>query len=117
MAMASPLAVVALLFLVLGTNLASCKDPRSRRSPVIRQAQGEPTTGCYIVAMEDDTSKEELQQVAVKAIKASDDSKLHGLVKRLKKAFTVKLNDYALEMVRDGLGVESENWCVLYQPV
>lgn len=102
MAMASPLAAAALLFLVLGTHLASCEDPRSRRSPVIRRAQDEPTTGCYVVAMEDDASEEELQQVAAKAVKASDDGRLHGLVKRLKRAFTVKLNNYALEMVREG---------------
>ena len=134
MAIATPLVVVALLFSVLGTHLASCQEPRSRRSPLLRRAQGEPTTGCYIVAMEDDASEEELQQVAAKAVKASDDGKLHGLVKRLKKAFTVKLNEYALEMVREGIiqrererervcvcvsvsGVKNENWCVLYQPV
>ena len=61
------------------------------------------------MAMEDDASEEQLQQAAAKAVKASEDGKLHGLVKRLKKAFTVKLNDYTLEMVREpGRGVDSE---------
>ena len=61
------------------------------------------------MAMEDDASEEQLQQAAAKAVKASEDGKLHGLVKRLKKAFTVKLNDYTLEMVREpGSGVDSE---------
>ena len=59
------------------------------------------------MAMEDDASEEQLQQAAAKAVKASEDGKLHGLVKRLKKAFTVKLNDYTLEMVREpGRGVD-----------
>jgi hypothetical protein len=53
--------------------------------------------------MEDDASEEQLQQAAAKAVKASDDGRLHGLVKRLKKAFTVKLNAYTLEMVREGI--------------
>jgi hypothetical protein len=52
--------------------------------------------------MKDDASKEELQKVVAKAAKASDDAKLHGLVQKVKKAFTVKLNPYALEMVREG---------------
>ena len=92
----------ALLLLVLGAHLASCEELRSRRSPVIRRARGVPTTGCYIVAMKDDASEQELQQAATKAAKASDDAKLHGLVQKVKKAFTVKLNPYALEMVREG---------------
>ena len=91
----------ALLLLVLGAHLASCEELGSRRSPVIRRARGVPTTGCYIVAMKNDASEEELQQAAAKASKASDDAKLHGLVQKVKKAFTVKLNPYALEMVRE----------------
>lgn len=99
--MASPLAAL-LLCMVLGARLVNCEELRSRRSPMIRRARGVPTTGCYIVAMKDDASEEELQQVAAKAVKASDDAKLHGLVQKVKKAFTVKLNPYALEMVREG---------------
>ena len=101
--MVSPLyTATALLLLVLGAQLASCEELRSRRSPVIRRARGVPTTGCYIVAMKDDASEEELQQVAAKAAKVSDDAKLHGIVQKVMKAFTVKLNPYALEMVREG---------------
>lgn len=99
--MASPLAAALLLFIVLGTHLACCEELRSRRSPVIRRPRDVPTTGCYIVVMKDDASEQELQQVAAKAVKASDDAKLHGLVQRVKKAFTVKLNPYALEIVRE----------------
>ena len=99
--MASMLAA-ALLLLVVGAHLASCEDHVSPRSPVIRHKRGVPTTGCYIVAMKDDTSEADLQQVLTKAVKASDDAKVHGLVQKVKKAFTVKLNPYALEMVREG---------------
>ena len=51
--------------------------------------------------MADDASEEQLQQAAAIAAKTSDDGKVYGLVKRLKKAFTVKLNVYTLEMVRE----------------
>ena len=109
--MASPLEA-ALFFLVLGTTLASCKELTSRRSPVIRQPRSVPTTGCYIVAMQDDTSEDELQQVAAKAVEASEDAKLHGLVHRVKKAFTVKLNPHALEMVRERIRAYSEKYII-----
>lgn len=99
--MASPVAA-ALLFLVLGTNLACCKEPTLQRSPLIRQARDVPTTGCYIVVMQDDASEDELQQMAARVVEASDDARLYGLVHRVKKAFTVKLNPYALEMVSWG---------------
>ena len=104
MAIASQLAAVALLLVVLGAHLTSCEEhmgSRRRRSPVIRSPRGVATTGCYIVAMKDDASEDELQQVASKAVKASDDAKLHGIVHKVKKVFTVKLNPYALEMVRN----------------
>ena len=97
--MASLFATV-LLLLTVGIPLFSCQDYASRRRPVIRLARDVPTTGCYIVAMKDDTSEAELQQVLTKAVKASDDAKLYGMVQKVKKAFTVKLNPYALEMVR-----------------
>ena len=108
MAMES-LTAASLLFLVLGTHLFSCEEARSRSTPVIRLVpRSEPTTGCYIVAMADDASEEQLKQAAAIAAKTSDDGKVYGLVKRLKKAFTVKLNAYTLEMVREGRGMEVE---------
>ncbi len=108
--MVSTLTATVLFLLILGTHIASCEELRSRRSPVIRRARGVPTTGCYIVAMKDDASEEELQKVAAKAAKASDDAKLHGLVQKVKKAFTVKLNPYALEMVsKEGRGEGVKN--------
>ena len=91
----------ALILLVTGLHLASCQDFVSRRRPVIRQARDVPTTGCYIVAMKDDTKEAEMQKVLTKAVKVSDDAKLYGMVQKVKKAFTVKLNPYALEMVRE----------------
>ena len=90
------------VLLVLATvALASCQEHELKRRPVIRRARDVPTTGCYIVAMKDDTSQEELMKVLRKAVSASDDAKLYGMVQRVKKAFTVKLNPYALEMVRE----------------
>lgn len=91
----------ALLLLAVGIPLAICRDYASRRRPVIRQARDVPTTGCYIVAMKDDTKEAEMQKVLTKAVKVSDDAKLYGMVQNVKKAFTVKLNPYALEMVRE----------------
>ena len=92
---------IALLLLAMGIPLASCQEYASRRRPVIRRARDVPTTGCYIVAMKDETSEVEMQKVLTKTVKVSDDAKLHGMVQKVKKAFTVKLNLYALEMVRE----------------
>ena len=91
----------AVLLVLAMVALASCQDYESKRRPVIRRARDVPTTGCYMVAMKDDTSQEQLMNVLRKAVSVSDDTKLYGMVQRVKKVFTVKLNSYALEMVRE----------------
>lgn len=88
-----------LLLSLIGISLVSCHDYGSSRRPVIRRARDVPTTGCYIVVMKDKATEAQLQRVLTKAVRGSDDAKVYGMVRKVKKAFTVKLNPYALEMV------------------
>ena len=95
--MASVLGAAVLLLLIV-VPLGSCQEFAKRR-PLIRTPRDVPTTGCYMVAMKDETSEAQLEEIMIKAVKASDDAKLYGMVHKVKKLFTVKLNPYALEMV------------------
>lgn len=40
-----------------------------------------------------------MQQLMATISKLADDSRIHSIVKKISKAFTVKLSPYALEMV------------------
>ena len=88
-----------LLLLLVVIPLASCQEFASNRRPLLRKPSGVATTGCYMVAMKDEASEAQLDEIMMRAVKASDDAKLYGMVRKVKKLFTVKLNPYALEMV------------------
>lgn len=76
---------------------ALCRDSAGR--PVLRKPPGSAGTGCYFVVLRDKTSQEEMQQVMATISKLADDSKIHSIIKKISKTFTVQLSPYALEMV------------------
>ena len=82
------------LWLLLGT--AKCEG--SRR-PVLHKPPGSPGTGCYFIVLKDKTSDDEMQQLMASICKLADDFKIHAVMKKISKAFTVRLSPYALEMV------------------
>ena len=97
--MAARILNAALLLLLVAIPLAICQEFSSNRRPLLRKPSDVATTGCYMVAMKDEASQAQLDEIMMKAVKASDDAKLYGMVRKVKKMFTVKLNPYALEMV------------------
>ena len=71
----------------------------ARRCPLIQAAEGANKTGCYIVVLHNETSPEKFTEIVQRATNMSEGHKLHGLVQKVTKAFTVKLSDYSLNQV------------------
>ena len=89
-----PTCVVLLLTLTVSATSATL-------SPLLmatRAAESEKT-GCYIVVLKEDTILERFQNIISEVVPMSMDTKLHGSVQRIAKAFTVKLSDHALNIV------------------
>ncbi len=69
------------------------------RSPVLRKPAHSPKTGCYIIAIKEKATEEEMEALLTAVVKASNGHKMYGLVKKASRLFTVKLSPYSLEMV------------------
>ena len=90
-----------MLFLCLMQLLAAGAQPGGRR-PLREVPKDEPKTGCHIVVLKRDTTKERLQEIVAKVSKFADSGKVYSCEENVLKAFTVKLSStYALEMVRE----------------
>ncbi len=87
-----------LLVGILVLGVASIASSKTRR-PLLRKPLSSPKTGCYIIAIKDKATDEQVQELLSRVIKASDNHKMYGLVQKATRAFTVKLSPYSLEMV------------------
>ena len=67
--------------------------------PVLLQPAGTATTGCYFIVLKQQTSNEEMDELMDTISQLSEDSKVHSFVKKVSKAFTVKLSPESLELV------------------
>ena len=79
--------------------LAAGALPRNRRRPLHEVPSDEPKTGCHVVVLKKDTTKERLREIVAKVSKAANGGKVYSCEENVIKAFTVKLSTYALEMV------------------
>lgn len=89
----------SLLILILAIGIVNCKSGVSRR-PLLRKPVTSLKTGCYIIAIKEKATDEEVEELLATVVKASDGQKMYGLVRKATRAFTVKLSPYSLEMVR-----------------
>lgn len=88
------------LFRLLLVVLAVVSAANSKsRSPVLRKPAHSLKTGCYIIAIKEKATEEEVQALLTQVVKASDGHKMYGPVKKASRLFTVKLSPYSLEMV------------------
>ena len=71
----------------------------ARRCPLLHAAEGANKTGCYIVVLHNETTPEKFTEIVQKATNMAEGHKLHGLVKKVTKAFTVKLCANSLNLV------------------
>ncbi len=71
----------------------------SKRKPLLRRPLGSSGTGCYFIVLKDKASEEEMQQVMAATARVAEGTKVYSSVKKVSKAFTVKLSPYALEVV------------------
>ena len=71
----------------------------ARHCPLLHAAEGANKTGCYIVVLHKETSPEKFTEIVQRATSMAEGHKLHGLVKNVTKAFTVKLSAYSLNLV------------------
>ena len=113
MGLLNTLYLPSLLCLCLLPYWAQCGE--LDRRPVLHKPQGSPGTGCYFVVLEEKTPEEQMQQLMAAISKLADDSRIHSMVKKVSKAFTVKLSSYALELVAKHFFFQSETiiCCVL----
>lgn len=88
-------AAVCMFILLLFLSGTCCEC----RRPLLRKPRDAPTTGRYFVVLNDKATEEDMQQLAARVARVSDDAKVYGMVHKVAKAFTVKLSPYALEMV------------------
>ncbi len=85
--------------LILAVAGSTNGKSHNHRSPLLRKPAHSPKTGCYIIAIKEKATEEEVQALLTQVIKASDGHKMYGLVKKASRLFTVKLSPYSLEMV------------------
>ena len=79
--------------------LVEARGKEGSRRPIIRQPTGSATTGCYSVVLKDKITEPEMEEAMATISKLSEDSRIYSIVKKVAKAFTVKLSAYSLELV------------------
>lgn len=84
---------------VLPLETSSIKQ--KRLSPLLMK-HGVPDsekTGSFVVVLKENTHLERFQSIIHEVVQMSEDTKLHGSVQSIAKAFTVKLSHNALQIV------------------
>lgn len=69
------------------------------RKPVLYNPRGRPGTGCFFVVLDKKTTEEEFEAALVTISKLAEDSSVYTVIRKVSKAFTVKLSAYSLELV------------------
>ena len=72
---------------------------KGSRSALLRQPAGAATTGSYFIVLRDKTNEEEMEQTMASISKLAEDSRIGNIIKKVSKAFTVKLSPLSLELV------------------
>lgn len=70
-----------------------------REVPLLRLPSNSEGTGCYFIVLRDKTSEEEMQHLMATISRYAEDSRIYSVVKKVSKAFTVKLSPFALQLV------------------
>lgn len=96
MGMLSCVLVMVLCLWVSGSTVLG--DSR-REVPLLRMPPNREGTGCYFIVMKDKTSEAEMQQLMATISRYAEDSRVYSVVKKVAKAFTVKLSPFALQLV------------------
>jgi len=87
---------IQLAFFSMTATYVQCES----RRPILRKPLGAAVTGCYFVVLKEKTPEDVMDQLLVTISGLAEDNKIHTVIKKIAKAFTVKLSPYALEMVR-----------------
>ena len=71
----------------------------ARKCPFHQASSGSEKTGCYIVVVNEATTREKFQEIVQRAVAMTDNGRLYGKVETIMMAFSVKLSLSSLEEV------------------
>ena len=93
------LSSVLVMVLCLWVSSNHVQGDFRREVPLLRMPANSAGTGCYFIVLKEKTSEAEMQQLMATISRYAEDSRVYTVIKKVSKAFTVKLSPFALQLV------------------